>query len=89
MKLLTLRLAAGENTVTKAVRQDGGTLTEIDGFADVGELLRSEGWEATARAAAGATHPADGADLAPVVPSPGKIICVGHNYRNHIKEMNP
>jgi acylpyruvate hydrolase len=21
------------------------------------------------------------------VPAPGKIICVGHNYRNHIKEM--
>ena len=21
------------------------------------------------------------------MPSPGKIICVGHNYRNHIKEM--
>ena len=83
MRLLTLRTETG----TKAVRQDGDTLTEIDGFADVGELLRSEGWEATAKNAAGATHPADGADLAPVVPSPGKIICVGHNYRNHIKEM--
>ena len=87
MKLLTLRSKNGTATETVAVRQDGGTLTEIDGFADVGELLRSEGWEATARAAAGATHPAEGADLAPVVPSPGKIICVGHNYRNHIKEM--
>jgi acylpyruvate hydrolase len=83
MRLLTLRLPEG----TKAVRQDGGTLTEIDGFADVGELLRSENWETTAKAANGATHTLDGADLAAVVPSPGKIICVGHNYRNHIKEM--
>jgi acylpyruvate hydrolase len=83
MRLLTLRLPEG----TKAVRQNGGTLTEIDGFADVGELLRSENWEATAKAANGATHALDGADLAAVVPSPGKIICVGHNYRNHIKEM--
>jgi len=83
MRLLTLRTAEG----TKAVRQDGGTLTEIDGFADVGALLRSENWEATAKAANGATRPLDGADLAAVVPSPGKIICVGHNYRNHIKEM--
>jgi acylpyruvate hydrolase len=84
MRLLTLRTGNG---TTKAVRQDGDTLTEIDGFADVGELLRTAGWEETARAANGATHPLDGADLAAVVPAPGKIICVGHNYRNHIKEM--
>jgi acylpyruvate hydrolase len=87
MRLLTLRTKNGTATGTVAVRQDGDTLTEIDGFADVGELLRSADWEATAKAANGATHPAEGADLAPVVPSPGKIICVGHNYRNHIKEM--
>ena len=83
MRLLTLRTGNG----TKAVRQDGDTLTEIDGFADVGELLRSADWEATAKAAKGATHPLEGANLDAVVPSPGKIICVGHNYRNHIKEM--
>ncbi|MBG6215603.1 acylpyruvate hydrolase [Arthrobacter sp. CAN_A6] len=87
MKLLTLRLGSGDNSVTKAVRLDGGTLTEIDGFADVGELLRAADWETTAKAANGATHAFDGADLAAVVPSPGKIICVGHNYRNHIEEM--
>jgi acylpyruvate hydrolase len=87
MRLLTLRTGNGTAPETVAVRQDGDTLTEIDGFADVGELLRSSDWEATAKNAAGATHPAEGADLAPVVPSPGKIICVGHNYRNHIKEM--
>lgn len=84
MRLLTLRTGNG---TTKAVRQDGDTLTEINGFADVGELLRTGDWEATAKAANGGTHAADGADLDAVVPSPGKIICVGHNYRNHIKEM--
>jgi acylpyruvate hydrolase len=87
MRLLTLRTSVGDKTVNKAVRQDGDTLTEIDGFADVGELLRTQDWEATAKAANGATHPLEGADLDAVVPSPGKIICVGHNYRNHIKEM--
>lgn len=87
MRLLTLRTDNGTGTGTVAVRQDGDTLTEIDGFADVGELLRTADWEATAKAANGATHALDGADLAAVVPSPGKIICVGHNYRNHIKEM--
>lgn len=85
MRLLTLRTGTGQNTV--AVRQDGDTLTEIPGFADVGALLKDSAWEAIANAAAGATHPLEGADLAPVVPFPGKIICVGHNYRNHIKEM--
>lgn len=83
MRLLTLRTAAG----TRAVRRDGDTLTEIDGFADVGALLQEPAWETIAAAANGATHAYDGADLAAVVPSPGKIICVGHNYRNHIKEM--
>ena len=85
MRLLTLRLPEGTSTV--AVRQDGNTLTEIDGFTDVGELLRTPDWEGTAKAANGATHPLEGADLAAVIPAPGKIICVGHNYRNHIKEM--
>jgi acylpyruvate hydrolase len=87
MKLLTLRLSNEGTTATKAVRQDGDILTEIDGFADVGALLKDSSWEAIAKAAAGATHPLDGADLDAVVPFPGKIICVGHNYRNHIKEM--
>lgn len=83
MRLLTLRTETG----TKAMRQDGDTLIEIDGFADVGELLKDSAWEEKAAAASGATHPLEGADLAAVVPFPGKIICVGHNYRNHIKEM--
>ncbi|MDQ0678478.1 acylpyruvate hydrolase [Arthrobacter pascens] len=83
MRLLTLRTSDG----TKAVRQDGGTLTEIDGFSDVGALLKDAAWEEKAKGASGATHALDGADLAAVVPFPGKIICVGHNYRNHIQEM--
>ena len=84
MKLLTLRLDNGSMT---AVRQDGDILTEITGFADVGALLKDPNWETKAMAATGTTHPYDGADLAAVVPAPGKIICVGQNYRNHIEEM--
>jgi acylpyruvate hydrolase len=87
MRLLTLRTGTGTGPETVAVRQDGTTLTEIGGFADVGALLQDPAWEEKAAAASGATHPLEGADLAPVVPHPGKIICVGHNYRNHIKEM--
>lgn len=86
MKLLTLRTPNGA-TPTQAVRQDGDTLTEIDGYANVGELLQNANWKNVAAAATGATHPYDGAELDAVVPAPGKIICVGHNYRNHIQEM--
>lgn len=88
MRLLTLRTENGTAIKgTVAVRQDGDTLTEIDGFTDVGALLKDSNWESIAAAASGATHPLEGADLDAVVPAPGKIICVGHNYRNHIKEM--
>ncbi|SDO23371.1 acylpyruvate hydrolase [Cryobacterium flavum] len=83
MRLLTLRTEGG----TRAVRQDGDTLTEIGDFTDVGSLLHNPDWAELAAKASGTVHALDGADLAPVVPSPGKIICVGHNYRNHIKEM--
>src|SRR5699024_8068668 len=72
MRLLTLRTEATTGKGTLAVRQDGDTLTEIPGFADVGELLADPNWEETAEAANGATHALDGADLAAVVPAPGK-----------------
>lgn len=83
MRLLTLRTTEG----TRAVRQDGDTLTEIGDFADVGTLLQNPEWQEIARNASGAQHSLEGADLDPVVPKPGKIICVGHNYRDHIAEM--
>ncbi|MDX3966078.1 MAG: fumarylacetoacetate hydrolase family protein [Bradyrhizobium sp.] len=31
-------------------------------------------------------HPLDGITFAPVIPDPGKIICVGLNYRDHVAE---
>src|SRR5581483_2815529 len=31
-------------------------------------------------------HPLDGISFAPVIPDPGKIICVGLNYRDHVAE---
>jgi len=83
MKLLTLRTHTGH----RAVRQDGDTLTEIDGFTDVGALLRNPEWSEIAREAVGPTHARAGADLAAVIPAPGKILCVGLNYRSHILEM--
>jgi len=86
MKLATLR----HPDRTTAVRIDEDQAVEIDGFADVGALLAAPGWRAAAEAAAGAAHAL--ADIeptrwAPVVPRPGKVVCVGLNYRKHILEM--
>jgi acylpyruvate hydrolase len=81
MRLATLRLA--DRTV--AVRVDGETCVET-GDDDVGELLRAGHVEASGRAD-GARHDLAEADLAPVIPAPGKIVCVGLNYRTHILEM--
>ncbi|NKY54769.1 fumarylacetoacetate hydrolase family protein [Nocardia flavorosea] len=82
MKLATLRVDGG----TRAVRLDADTLVDL-GCSDLGVLFAQDDWATTAAKATGATWPADGADLAPVVPNPSKVICVGHNYTNHIKEM--
>lgn len=85
MKLATLRTGGG----TRAVRLDGDVLVDL-GLPDVGALLAAEGWAERAAAVSAAdavTYPAAGADLAPVVPAPSKVVCVGLNYRNHIQEM--
>lgn len=82
MKLATLRVDGG----TRAVRLDGDVLVDL-GYDDLGALFAKADWAAIAAEATGTTWPAEGADLAPVVPNPSKVICVGHNYTNHIKEM--
>ncbi|WP_034090900.1 fumarylacetoacetate hydrolase family protein [Streptacidiphilus albus] len=83
MKLATIRTADG----TRAVRLDGDTLVDL-GHADLGGLFADPDWQAKAAAVRGeTTYPVAGADFAPVVPNPSKVVCVGHNYRNHIEEM--
>ncbi|MGW2559697.1 fumarylacetoacetate hydrolase family protein [Streptomyces sp. NPDC001514] len=82
MKLATIRTAGA----TAAVRIDGDTAVET-GHRDLGALLADPDWKRLAAAAAGTAHAVGSLDYAPVVPRPGKIICVGLNYRNHILEM--
>jgi len=82
MRLTTIRTGAD----TRAVRLDADRAVET-GHADVGELLAVPGWRAVAEAADGPAHDRAGLDHAPVVPHPGKIICVGVNYGAHIAEM--
>lgn len=88
MRLATLRTATG----TRAVRLDGGgddgVLVDL-GAADVGALLARPDWRDVAgrTAGTGTTYDVASADLAPLVPNPSKVVCVGLNYRTHIQEM--
>lgn len=83
MKLATLRTAEG----TRAARIDAeaGVATLLPA-ADLGALLEADDWNALA-ASDGLSVSLELADYAPLVPRPGKILCVGHNYRGHILEM--
>ena len=78
MRWATVRTPAG----TRAARLDGDTLVELDA-PDVGALLARD----HTTPETGGRHDLDTANLAPVVTHPGKILCQGLNYRNHILEM--
>lgn len=82
MRLTTLRTPDG----TRAGRIDGDRVVELD-VPDVGALLTDPGWRDRAAAADGPAHELASVDHAPLVPRPGKIFCVGLNYRTHILEM--
>ena len=81
MRLATVRTPGG----TAAVRVEGQHGVLIDGVADVGALLGRKDWRSLAEQATGRQVPMD--DLHTVIPHPGKVICVGLNYRAHILEM--
>jgi acylpyruvate hydrolase len=83
MRLATIRTTDGD---TKAVRAEADTLVDV-GYRDVGELLTRPDWAQHAAAADGERYAVSSVRFAPVVPRPGKVLCVGLNYRNHILEM--
>ncbi|XKK38138.1 fumarylacetoacetate hydrolase family protein [Nocardiopsis sp. ARC36] len=82
MKLATIRTTEG----TRAVKVAGDSLIDL-GAADLGTFLNASDWRTAAEAADTPLGPAEGVDLAPVVPMPSKVVCVGHNYKSHIREM--
>lgn len=91
MRLTTLRLtdAAPDSATTAAVVNPDGTVSPLNGYADVAAFLAaSETTRAAAlHAAAGSTLPAPEPNAyAPVVTRPAKVFCIGLNYRSHIEE---
>ncbi|QGU03183.1 Ureidoglycolate lyase [Corynebacterium kalinowskii] len=84
MRIATLRTGSQ----TQAILVDGPTSARvIEGFADVGALLADANWYAILLDVESEPIEFDPANLAPVIPRPGKIICVGLNYAKHIREM--
>ena len=79
MRLVTLRTTDG----TRAGRVEGDEVVEL-AASDVGAALAAGSVDAAPGAA---RHPLADVDLAPVVPNPSKVFCLGLNYEHHIREM--
>ncbi|MGW6174132.1 fumarylacetoacetate hydrolase family protein [Arthrobacter sp. NPDC055138] len=89
MKLATLR--TGPHSTTAAVQLEAGSYLPLPA-ADAGALMAVPNWRAQAEeavrtAASTAVVRVPDTELAPVVPHPGKVICCGLNYGDHIQEM--
>ena len=88
MRLATIATATG----TRSVRVDADLVIET-GPTDLGALLADDNWAsvaAGASVAATASGPVTAisdATFTTLIPRPGKVICVGLNYRTHILEM--
>ncbi|GAA2345850.1 fumarylacetoacetate hydrolase family protein [Streptomyces violaceusniger] len=82
MKLATVRTDNGLRTV----RVEDGGYVDL-GPGDLGGFLAHADWQSRAADAQGPRLSLDRSQLAPVIPQPGKIVCVGLNYRTHITEM--
>jgi acylpyruvate hydrolase len=83
MRLVTVKRADG---TTRAGRIEGDEIALLP-FADVGELLESG--DASRDAAVEERTPLAGATLGRLVPHPSKVLCIGLNYMDHIREGDP
>jgi acylpyruvate hydrolase len=84
MRLATVRIDGG----TRAGLVEGDQVTLLP-ERDVGALLAARPrWREEVGTTEGETMPWDGAEVAPLVLQPEKIICVGLNYRSHAEEAN-
>lgn len=83
MRLATVRHASG----TRAAIVDDDTVAVLP-YGDVGALLSEvEPGDLSGLRGEAPVTPVAEADFAPLLTAPGKIICVGLNYRSHILEM--
>ena len=71
--------------VARAVAIDGDRAIPLDGIAELGRDTPTSRLRDAPRDTAAAI-PLDEVRLRPVVPNPGKVVCVGLNYHAHIEE---
>lgn len=90
MRLATIRITDEDGEMaTRAVKLDGDRLVDL-GASDLGVVFALDNWAEHAAAMTDRSAPVyatQGADFAPPVPNPSKVVCVGHNYIHHIREM--
>jgi acylpyruvate hydrolase len=82
VRLVTCRTANGRTRAGRVVEADSIVLLDA---SDVGGLLQHADWRARS-GAPGPRVPYRPDELAPVVPAPRGIACVGLNYKTHIAE---
>lgn len=82
MKLATAQTPAGR----RAIRVEGEHCIAL-AYPDLGRLLVRPDWPDVANAGDGARFRLEEVRLLAPIPTPGKILCVGLNYRTHILEM--
>jgi len=70
------------------VVKDGGVVTVKGRFATLKDLIAAGAYDEVRRAAEGAKpdHDLKGLKFLPTITNPGKILCVGINYRSHAAE---
>ncbi|MHB8624710.1 MAG: fumarylacetoacetate hydrolase family protein [Aggregatilineales bacterium] len=76
-----LRTQQGQNTVIDLSQQPGFP-TDMIGFLQAGESVR----QLAEQALTGKAYPLADVSLKAPLPRPGKIICIGRNYREHALE---
>jgi 2-keto-4-pentenoate hydratase/2-oxohepta-3-ene-1,7-dioic acid hydratase in catechol pathway len=79
VRLISYHLGDGRS---RCGRWEGDTVIELDG--GIRDVLAA----GPAQARALAEHPFSDVTLLPAVPDPGKIACIGRNYREHAEEQN-
>lgn len=86
MRFCTVRTPAGTRAAHVDGAADDAALSMLP-FPDVRALLEAPDWRQTAAGFGEPGGTLSTADLAPLVPAPTKILCLGLNYRTHIEEL--
>lgn len=90
MKFATLRTPNNSTITTAALITDEAAYL-LESVTDVQQLLRLDPQQRKqhlAAAQAGTPMSLDELEYATLIPNPGKVLCIGLNYRNHIAEVN-